>query len=76
MTPLRPIGSARDPSRYITDSIMFFNHRGFASGTPWPAAEFSGVRAYTPTVEVPKIVIIHFQFFQASARDLVHENVS
>ena len=50
MAPLWPIGPARDPSQYSTDFIMFFNRRGFAAGTPWPAAEFSGVRAYIPFI--------------------------
>jgi len=32
----------------MADSIMFLNHRSFASEISLPAAEFPGVRAYTP----------------------------
>jgi hypothetical protein len=37
---------------------------------------FYGALTVSEPVEMPKIVIIHFQSFQASARHLDHENVS
>jgi hypothetical protein len=40
---------------------------------PWLVGSSAGESLI---VEVPKIAIIHFQSFQVSVRDLVHENVS